>query len=288
MAGTKINPADIIIMEAGDDWISKSIAWITNSTVSHAALYRPDTELVEMCLSGIRASKFRFAENGRKVYIIRLTPEQAPSPVLAAAQKYLNAEVRYDFPALVILAGLLIYRNIRPTPKLMKITDLVIRAGCQMLDKLLQKATHTEGAMVCSQLVYQCYMDCGEDYRIHLSDDCGPVTVLQNSVCLYSLLESRNMPVATYAPDNVEYDVDALSADLYEVLTESVSADTLTTSEVSETLLGVAKHFLELVEEILEKSGDVIPVQSLFVTPADLLKRAVNLTCIDEAFIEYE
>ncbi len=39
MAKTKINSADIIIMEARDDWIGKSIAWLTNSTVSHAALY---------------------------------------------------------------------------------------------------------------------------------------------------------------------------------------------------------------------------------------------------------
>ncbi len=241
-----------------------------------------------MCGSGIRAIKFRFTENGRKVYIMRLTPEQAPLPVLAAMQEYLDAEVRYDFPALVILACLLIYRSIRFTPKLVKTTDLVIRAGCQMLDKLLEKATYTEGAMVCSQLVYQCYMGCGENYRMHLSDDCGPVTVSQNSGCLYSLLENRNMPVATYTPDNVEYNVDALGENLYEVLMGSDSADTLAASEISETLLGVAKRFLELVEKILEKSGDVIPVQSLFVTPADMLRHAVNLSCIDEAYIEYE
>ena len=33
-----MKPGDVIIFEAGDSWLSKCIAKLTNSTVSHAAI----------------------------------------------------------------------------------------------------------------------------------------------------------------------------------------------------------------------------------------------------------
>ena len=36
-----MKPGDVIIFEAGDSWLSKCIAKLTNSTVSHAAIQLP-------------------------------------------------------------------------------------------------------------------------------------------------------------------------------------------------------------------------------------------------------
>ena len=289
MAESTFKPADIIIFEAGDDWLGKSIAWITKSTVSHAALYRPENELVEMGINGIGVSKFHTEEKGEKAYVLRLDPERDPAPVLAAADKYLQAKIRYDFPALVMLGGLLIYRTIRPTPKLQKVTDLIIRAACQLLDKILQKATKTTGAMVCSQLVYQCYLDGGEDYYIRLHDS-DLANASMETVCLRNLLNEETETLAAPAPSEVPpetaSDPNALARELYEALTEEADENAMQDTAVSGELLNSAKRFLKLIETILEKSGDVIPVEALFVTPGDMLNHAVNLTQVAIVNIE--
>lgn len=289
MAESTFKPADIIIFEVGDDWLGKSIAWITKSTVSHAALYRPENELVEMGINGIGVSKFHTEEKGEKAYVLRLDPERDPAPVLAAADKYLQAKIRYDFPALVMLGGLLIYRTIRPTPKLQKVTDLIIRAACQLLDKILQKATKTTGAMVCSQLVYQCYLDGGEDYYIRLHDS-DLANASMETVCLRNLLNEETETLAAPAPSEVPpetaSDPNALARELYEALTEEADENAMQDTAVSGELLNSAKRFLKLIETILEKSGDVIPVEALFVTPGDMLNHAVNLTQVAIVNIE--
>lgn len=289
MAESTFKPADIIIFEAGDDWLGKSIAWITKSTVSHAALYRPENELVEMGINGIGVSKFHTEEKGEKAYVLRLDPERDPAPVLAAADKYLQAKIRYDFPALVMLGGLLIYRTIRPTPKLQKVTDLIIRAACQLLDKILQKATKTTGAMVCSQLVYQCYLDGGEDYYIRLHDS-DLANASMETVCLRNLLDEETETLAAPAPAEVPpetaSDPNALARELYEALTEEADENAMQDTAVSGELLNSAKRFLKLIEAILEKSGDVIPAEALFVTPGDMLNHAVNLTQVAIVNIE--
>ncbi len=288
MSEMTLNSADIMLFEGDDGWIDKCITWLTNSTVSHSALYEGDGKLIEMCSSGVAENRFKVSDGGSKVYIMRLSPEKAPSPVVSEAQKYLNAKIRYDFPALAILAGLLIYRRIRPTPKLQKLTDLVIDAACALLDDLLQKLTKTEGAMVCSQLVYQCYLNCGDDYRIRLSVEDNAVG---SGVCLSDLLEERGDAVSADAQTqgtDMPGGPEALAKQLYEALTETAGEENEADAAISDSLLKGVKRFLEIVEKILEQSGDTIPVQSLFVTPGDLLDHAANLVRAGTVNIERE
>ncbi len=288
MSELTMHSADIMLFEGDDGWVDKCITWLTNSTVSHAALYEGEGKLIEMCASGIAESKFIISKDGSKVYIMRLSPEKAPSPVVSEAQKYLNAKTRYDFPALVILAGLLIYRRIRPTPKLQKLTDLVINAAYSILDQLLQKLMNTEGTMVCSQLVYQCYLNCGDDYRIHLSIENDAVG---NAVCLNNLLEERGDAISAAVQNecaDMLGDPEALAKELYEALTETGEEGNEAVAAIPDSILKSAKRFLETVEKILEQSGDTIPVQALFVTPGDLLDHATNLSQVGTVNIERE
>ena len=62
-----------------------------------------------------------------------------------------------------------------------QITDLILNMACRELDKLLNKVIHKGDVpvMVCSQLVYQCYADCGSGYRIMYDNEfmSGEATV---------------------------------------------------------------------------------------------------------------
>ncbi len=57
MSEMTMNAADIMLFEAGDSWVGKCIAWLTNSTVSHSALYESEGKLIEMRSSGIEENK---------------------------------------------------------------------------------------------------------------------------------------------------------------------------------------------------------------------------------------
>lgn len=271
---------DVIIFEAGDSWISKGIAKLTNSTVSHAAIKYTADCMVEMGKKGITTSGCHISKNGEKAYLLRLKPERDPEPLIKAAEKYLSEGVLYDYPDLILFAGLLIYRAVRPTPRWQKVTDLVLNLACAELDKMLNMLLHKGEkvpAMVCSQLVYQCYLDCGSDYEIILengllqSSGAGVIRLAD----LLDDLEDCAMPSEEVA---VNCDLEELARELCLTLDEAESDHCvcLEAKDMHQTI-GWAKKFLDIAERILEESGVDIPVPALFVAPCDLLNHAVNL-----------
>lgn len=122
--------------------------------------------MVEMTASGIYACGVEALE-GDDAILLRLSPERDTQPLAEAVQRYIDCKTRYDFPALVYLAGLIVYHRIRPTEKYVAITDLILRGACVALDQLIQSVVlkNPDKAMVCSQLVYQVYEDCGKKYQ---------------------------------------------------------------------------------------------------------------------------
>lgn len=279
-----IKIGDILIFEAENDWISKSIAILTNSEVSHAALIHKDMTLAEMGLSGIQSNKFHIDENGRKVYQLRLSPEKDATPVAEAAESYINAKVPYDKPSLYILAGLLIYRSIRrPTARWRRITDLIISAACLALDKMINKHVHGPDTkvMVCSQLVYQCYLDCGNDYKIRINNGLLQDQV-SNGIRIADIIDDNKDTDFAEALDTSITDLgsvnsDELAKELYETLTVEDNNDELLTETDLVGTAGKAKKFINLLEKLMDRLSIKIPLDALFVTPADLLNNAENL-----------
>lgn len=289
-----LKTGDILVFKAGDDWIGKSIAWITKSDVSHAAMVYGEDEIVEMGLNGISVSKISYHQ-GNSAHVMRMTSECNPQPLLDAAKVYVDAETRYDFPALVILAGLLIYNEIHPTQKYVNISDMIIRYACKELDKLIQKLIlkNPDKALVCSQLVYQVYHDCGGDYRIHFdkgtfqSNDSMPNdndegTRLIDLVMTESANIDMSLPNEELLP---EIEPEELAEQLYQAMVEPIEQtelysnelDTMDTGSLSQSVT----RFLDLVEQFLEKSKSDIDIDGLFVTPADLSYHARNLHQVD-------
>lgn len=290
----KMKCGDVLVFKAGDNWLSKTIAWLTDSDVSHAAMMLDDKRMVEMSASGICVSDVEALE-GDGTILLRLHPEKEPSLLVDAAQKYIDCKTRYDFPALVYLAGLIIYHRIRPTQKYVVITDLILRGACAELDRLIQSVIlkNPDKAMVCSQLVYQIYEDCGKEYHINIEGGILQIDKnadqLDDRVCLADLIADAPdlYPVTAdvldeFVVDNaVLPDVEELARELYLALSEQeTEAGMDFVQEDLGNLPSWAKRMLERLEEFLEKSKSNLPIDALFISPADLAYKSTNLATV--------
>ena len=285
----KLKAGDILVFKAGDDWIGKSIAWLTDSDVSHAALMLEGGQMTEMGASGIQCETVEALE-GSGALLLRFSPDKDPAPVLAAAQKYIDSETRYDFPALVFLAGLIIYRKIRPTQKLVKIIDIILRAACVAADKLIQKLIlhNSDKTMVCSQLVYQVYEDCGKEYHIELKGGLFQSTNVSDqadgTICLAELAkDASGLDFAMTVGEEVFPETSELAKALCQAFEEEQAGDSAAAVSVNLGALPAwAGRFLEKLEDFLEKSGSLLPIDAMFVAPSDLAYKAVNLQLLGE------
>lgn len=303
-----LNKGDIIVFKAENDWLSKAIAWFTQSDVSHAAMAYSEDSIVEVGAYGIGVHKVDVSK-GDEVYVMRLSSRPDPAPLIASADNYLDAKVRYDFPALFILAGLLIYRRIVPTTKLLDITYRILSAAALMLDEVIQHVVlhHSDQAMVCSQLVYQIFYDCGGEYRIQIVDGClqsSPISKdISGSVCLCDLLpETKTMSdsIAAQIPAKEKFlspsttypltqnEMNELARELYTALCETSQhaleiSDSLTETENPDMVstLSAAEHFLSKLKDFLELVKCDMPLHSMFITPGDLVYHAANLDQVD-------
>lgn len=297
----KLNKGDIIIFKAEEDWLSKVIAWFTQSDVSHAAMAYSEDSIVEVGASGIGIHKVEIS-NGDGIYVMRLTAEPDPAPLIASADAYLNAKVRYDFPTLFILAGMIIYRRIVPSTDVLHISSQILTACTFMLDEIIQHVIlhHTEQAMVCSELVYQIFYECGGEYRIQIVNGCIWNNTISDhadgTVRLYDLLpkektshtfptnqisETKNNFAATFfTPQKTEQ----LAAKLYTALCQAemqMQKDhSLLNKSVSSKLshtLSIADKFLSKLQYFLELVKCDLPMEAMFITPGDLVYHAANL-----------
>ena len=162
--------------------------------------------------------------------------------------------------------------------------DYILELACMELDKMLNKMIHKDGkkAMVCSQLVYQIYLDCGEDYKIQIHDGLlQKENMLSEQVCLAELAAKSDTvsainTAATESLESAEYkepDMEEIFKELYGAMEESEQENCeLCTSNDLSSLADKAKMFLDKVENILERAGVELPVYALFVAPSDLLK----------------
>lgn len=298
----RLEAGDILIFKVkSDEWISKAIAYLTDTDVSHAAMILLDNRMVEMAANGIDVNQVE-VHNGDEALLLRLCKKQDPTPLLNAAKKYMDCKTRYDFPALAILAGLIIYRKVRPTPKFVAITDLLLRSACAAVDKLIQAVILKKPgkAMVCSQLVYQIYEDCGEKYRIIiqgglLQETRAPLNmdgrirlvdlmrepmdwndVLSDPVPRLKALDEKALGEG--ALDGETLDGEALAKELYEALVQQdESGKTQARAIDLMSLPSLTRSFLDMLEKLLEECQSELPINALFITPGDIAYKSLNL-----------
>ena len=279
---TDLRQGDIIIFKAEDDWLSKAIAWITKSDVCHAAMVYSDNSIVEVGANGIGVHQIS-TWPGESVYVMRLSPKADPAPLIAAADQYLNAKTRYDFPALFLLAFLLIHNDIRPTARLIPAVNLILMNACLKLDAFIQHALQhqTTRAMVCSQLVYQIYQDCGKSYHISLSgsllanqtlhtENSAGIRLADMATDNFASFDKKNI-LTTFSPVTED-----ILKELYLSLLESENTDLCPQNSLNETL-SLTTDFLNKLKQFLEIAKSPLTLDSMFVAPCDFVYHADNL-----------
>lgn len=285
-----LTKGDIIIFKAEDNWFSKAIAALTHSDVCHAAMAYTENSIVEVGANGIVISQVDI-QNGDEVYVLRLKSEPDSAPLIRSAEAYLNAETRYDFPGLFLLAGILIYQYFVPEPKLLKAANHIFDAACFTLDKMIQHALKYQSrAMVCSQLIYQIFYDCGNDYRIRISEGClwkGSAAIPPGSVRLADSMTADSSisytPLSRPADNLTPPDTELLAKDLYLTLSEAKDSDDFHSQSSEGTADGLsctvrkAEDFLSRLQHFLKLVNCDMPIDAMFVTPADILYHSSNL-----------
>ena len=271
---------DIVIFKAEDEWLSQCIAKLTDSDVSHAAMIYDEKKIVEVGARGTEVHNVSlFAGDG--AYLMRLKPELDYHPLVESANHYINAKTRYDFVGLVFLGGLLIYQKMIPTKSMLSITNKILQSACLELDRWIQDLIHQENkeAVICSGLIYQIYCDCGGDYELEIKNGTFLRDTSSHKIRIADLLHNSYEQIKSNEVLNVQSE-EELYQELYQALDESnrlkdniISLETLYQNPV----LSLAKDFVKKVEIILHEVGSKTPIDSLFVTPADLAYHTENL-----------
>ncbi len=307
---TVLQKGDLILFFAGETWLSKSIAYLTNAEVTHAAMVYSEDSIIEILADGPQVNPISLQDNeqeGHKAYLVRHVPELDFAPLKRSADEYLQSDAFYDFPGLFLLGGLLIYHKIIPSPQTLKCTELILEAGILMLDRFIhQKLLHHTGKpMVCSQFIYQLYYDCGGDYRIPIVDGCfSPKeendTCCNGEICLADLLyedtaAENEEPLSLFSVKEEEMNSPSFTEDLAEKLYLALSQTDQAVSDLNflsakphdtGRVLSLARQFLDKVRKLQQKLGLDLPLDAMFVTVADLAYHAPSLKKVDDVYIK--
>lgn len=289
---TEFQHGDIILFELGEngDFLGKCIAYLTNSTVTHSAMIYEDNTMLEMTDSGISATPYHSEDHGYLIHVLRLNPAVDPKPVLEAGHKYLSQKINYDYCGILLLGGLLLFKKIKIDSLLCNTIYKILCLACLVLDEWYQILTQQSEnkPMICSQLVYQCYCDCGPAYQIKLPDallrDSGGTSKsLFDYVLLQPDSQELNWNAERTDTANSSFNINTLSEELLHQISRDTCDDLLNDPSLNDVsghalapVIKKAAEFKKKLEILLELSHIDVPLPSLFVTPADLL-HAENL-----------
>jgi hypothetical protein len=313
-----LKPGDVLLFsgEKGS-LISEAIMLLTGAPVSHAALaFRDPRKIVEETPPAVAVHGAEARFQGRTIYVNRL--ESKPddlTPVLDAAQAYVNSEEPYAMSNLYLVGLLLLYRCFTPNTLTKQVMIRILKTlTAKILDYMHERRTPGKHPMVCSQFVYQCFEDAGGPYCLDLrqpllrsaplsaKEGSAPVADEESTLdrVLRHVEERGGAELAkqvcqvvaaprTGATDGSE---DELITELYAALR---SEDTTDGVDPEDDLVGAVGAFAEAVFEAQAGSGSGVAgvganeersvaalhymraAQAEFVTPGDLLDRCKNL-----------
>ena len=163
-----LKPGDILIFKGDKSFASQKIMQLTDSMVSHSALYFQDDPIKALADSGekgLHAHAIGTEKNTRQIYVSRIKDSEtgkffsdsALYPVLHVAKGYIDQDLRYPYGDLLALALLILFGKVSPSVfDLGKITKALIALFKVLIDETIYHGQHP---MVCSSFVYQCYQD---------------------------------------------------------------------------------------------------------------------------------
>lgn len=275
---------DILLfkIDENSDWISRAISILTNSDVSHAALYMGKNILSDEGLDGLACHLIADDTTGRPIYVERLNPDLDMAPVLQAANKMIGQQEPYNKLALVQLGLLLLYKKEFPVDSIDRVLlKWVFDAATVAINEYLHKIfSPGKEPMVCSQYVYQCYQDAGTDYQLLIQNPL----LANHTKQKFSLLESiqnhrktmheRGQTIPrqmTFAEINKNGRGEQFVSALQNI---TVQKNKVSSSAMNNDLVESIFTFSEQANAFAAKSKSTI--NAMLVTPADL-ENCINL-----------
>lgn len=157
------------------DPLSHLIMILTDSEVSHGGLFIQENPpaMADAALSGLHAHLVADKGNPlRPVHICRLkmADQLDLTPVIEAANKYIKDDLVYPMPDLILLGMILVYKNISHVSLKQKVIIGLLKIITAKIKSILEdKKYEGKHPMICSEFVYQCYLDASKkDPRLKL------------------------------------------------------------------------------------------------------------------------
>lgn len=211
------------------DIISSLIGLLTNSDVSHAALYADEEKQTLLEATGEHPvlenpARERFA--GRTIHVYRNRALPSLDPVVETGRKYLQQKLPYGG---IYLLGLLLvtskYCRFRWDRETAGAAICLLASTYQALRFLLEGSHPTA---FCSQFVAKCYEEAGEPYQLHYKQPVIPLDACAGDGERSLLLE------ALEEIDSGELNIDGADPDGYE--------ENFMIQELSENVFDTEKH----------------------------------------------
>ncbi len=290
-----LNQGDILVFKGDNsDWISKAIMVLTNSDVSHAALYYGRSLIADEGLVGMKTHVVEDCPDGYQIYVRRLADNTlSMKPVVDAASAYLLEDNPYSMPNLVLLGLLLLYKKFVPTSLQEELVTAFLRkVTAELADFINGHLYPGKHPMICSQFVFQCYEDAPDPYHLIVrkgnlqaaADKArGADTLLRHII---AGVENEKIRPAAIAPGPVRLGYDEI---LEKLIPELESEPTTGGERVNQPAIGAeltdaASRFCAVLVSPWTSADSydamvlVAGQQALFVTPADLKAKCVNVT----------
>ncbi len=169
----QLSPGDVFLYH-GDSFISKLIRLFDGTEYSHASIWQGD-HVVEALGNGITKNTLAASVSGAKfVDVYRFissegqnklgSAEYPAKPVLDRVAFYEAHPERYAYEEIVLLAMLASTRRL-PIPGLGLVLRNVLDSASEVLARMVAAGKQP---MICSELVYRCYVEAGQKYFIRI------------------------------------------------------------------------------------------------------------------------
>jgi hypothetical protein len=159
-----------VLLYQGTGIVSKGIMLLTDSKVSHAALYLGGDTVGEAVGEGVVRHTLDQSFPDHNFVLVRRLPQQLDmQPVVARGQFYLGQGLKYSYQQIVFLAILLIVKKVKPSGVVGKLIMVAAQAAAAALNELLHGGKEL---MICSEFVYRSYDEASQakpnPYRLNV------------------------------------------------------------------------------------------------------------------------
>lgn len=286
------------------DPLSHLIMILTDSEVSHGGLFIQENPpaMADAALSGLHAHLV--ADKGdplRPVHICRLkmADQLDLTPVIEAAEKYLKDDLVYPMPDLILLGMILVYKNVSHVSLKQKVIIGLLKIITAKIKSILEdKKYEGKHPMICSEFVYQCYLDASKkdprlklilknaDLQLSLRHRTS-ITLLDHYIdyrfSQQKFFASNEEPIEKSLFENVNEDIEENESQLLQMAIKGIHDKDRLFGE-NESLSLAVQNFLIAEQELRGKPihsfksliDNAKEQQAFFVTPNDLLCHISN------------